>query len=174
MKTVSLTIEQPNNDLSRYGYNDKANMFFQTPYTFLPVAKGYKGAYGWLDETYLGPQKHLDAFYLTERRCFLGDNKKGILCGALFRKNGDHKMIVLDYTILDRMRKYELSALPKEWFQQLQKVFGNLAFDEKWLTAKQANELLEKYIKENEILKKDNNLTLLKDVSANESSKVLF
>lgn len=146
MKIVTMTIEQPNKDFTRYGFDECKRIFFETPFTFLPVLRGYTGAYGWLNDTYMGPQKHLDAYYLTERRCHLGDNKKGVLCGALYRKNGDHKMIVMDYTIMDRMQKYDLAHLPKEWFKQLQNVFGNLSKDERWLNAKEANDLLEGYL----------------------------
>lgn len=148
LKIVSLTIEQPNKDLNRYCYDEKSHTFYQTPLIFLAASKGYTGAYGWLDDTYLGPQKHLDAFYLTERRCHLGDSKKGVLCGALYRANGDHKMIVMDYTVMDRMKKYDFSFLPMDWRHQLNSVFGKLKGDEKWINAKKATELLQHYLQE--------------------------
>lgn len=151
MKIVALTIEQPNREYIRYQYNEKAKMFYETPYTFLPTLKGFTGAYGWLDETYMGPTKHLDAYYLTHRRCHLGDRKKGVLCGALFRNNGDHKFIIVDYTVMESMTKYDLTGLPKMWFKQLQKIFGNLSKDERWLNANEAIKLYEKYLKTNNL-----------------------
>ena len=86
MKIVEMTVEQPNRDLTRYTYNENKNEFNQTPFKFMPASKGYTGAYGWLNETYRNGQEHLDTYFITQRRCQLGENFKGVLCGALYRR----------------------------------------------------------------------------------------
>ena len=135
---VRIVIEQPWHEPRRITYDAERDAFVRTDARSLLHARDFTGAYGWIAGTGMPPGMHFDCLLLTARTPCPGDMLEGLVCGAFFRIDGDHKFVAVDPDAWDQTGPPDLSMLPPGRREELTGLYPRVEEGEGWVGRERA------------------------------------
>ena len=135
---VWVVVEQPRNEPYRFSYDPISGTFMRTTYKSLIYNRGFSGAYGWLGGMGAPPEPHYDILLLTTQNPQPGDILLGYICGAFYRRDGDHKFVALDAELRNTVARADLASLDNTTYDELMRLYPQINENEGWRGAEEA------------------------------------
>lgn len=145
-RCVWVIIEQPSNEPKRIEYDADQNEFRQTEYRSLIYERGFSGAYGWIGGLGTPPDKHSDVILISDRTHKPGDVVPAYVCGIFYRIDGDHKIVSIDAKKREAMMQIDLWSLAEDIYNEVTSIYPDVAENEGWYGAQEAQAYLQKIV----------------------------
>ena len=135
---LHMIVEQTYRYPMRMKYDPETKSFSPRNAGSLFYARHFTKPYGWIKESGTPPEPHWDCILMSDRDYELGDEVEIKLIG-LFKRNGDHKLIVVEA----ERAVDDYAELPDAEQEELHRLYPKVRDGEGWFGRQEAEDCVE-------------------------------
>ena len=139
---IEQTFKYPN----RMKYIAQTDTFIEKSCLSLSYVRNVRQPYGWIKESGIPPNEHIDVIIMTDKEYELGDEERVKIIGVFRRNDGDHKLV----GVLEELDINDFSELSDKEKNDMHLLYPREDVGEGWLGREQAEGIIEAFFERKE------------------------